>query len=588
VADHEAKFAVTLEDHVTTAAGKATASLEHLKSGLEHAGKSAGEAGHGFYKIKDPVEIAHNALEGMSAGLKEFGNALKSGNVGGMIDGVTESLAGMAQTLDLIVPGLGQAAAAVIKVAGGIAGFAAEAIEGAVEMSLEVTAANDKMIATFDALGTQGPKSGEKTLAMLDQLSAKLPQSREQLAKWTTGIEAMGITDLGQIRQQLLATASAQAIMGDTGAAAYDMLSKKVREAVEAHHGLKLGERTLTQLYNAGVNVDSISKKMGLSTKQLAAELKKGTLDAQAFGNALSSTLIEKGAKPLDVMGDELGTLKSKASETFAHLFDGIDTSPLTEALRNVISLGDQGEPSGQALKKGMTAGLNAIIKMLGHAVTEAEVFFLEIEVKALEAYIALKPLIKGFETIDRLVSKAIPAAQKPGEATTAGGAARTALSAVSMTSIATGGVADGAKLGLNIVSGLLDALGAAKVRAFLGGEALGKATISGLHEGTGSHSPSVPAMKIGGFLGAGLGMGMVRSREPQRAARQISGNALGGMMQAAAGAGMGGGGARGGGHHVEIGAVNVHAAQGVTDAQQLSVIGLSTALERFQLGSGR
>jgi hypothetical protein len=587
VADHEAKFAVTLEDHVTAPAGKANTSLEHLSTGLTHAGKSAGEASQGFYKIKDPVEIAHNALEGMSAGLKEFGNALKTGNVGGMVEGVTESLAGMAQTLDLIAPGMGQAAAAIIKVAGGIAGFAAEAIEGAVEMSLEVTAANDKLIATFDALGAEGPKSGEKTLGMLDELSARLPQSRAQLAKWTTQIEAMGVTDLGQIRQQLLATASAQAIMGDEGSAAYGMLTKKVREAVEAHHGLKLAEKTLTSLYKAGLNVDDVSKKMGISSKQLAAQLKAGTIDAQAFGNALSSTLIEKGKKPLDVMGDELGTLKTKASETFAHFFDDVDTSPLTEALRNVISLGDQGEPSGQALKKGFTAGLNAIIKMVGHAITETEIFFLEIEVKGLEAYIALKPLIRAYETIDRLASKAFPKSQAPAQKPMAGAGAIGAASDVLSTTTKYGVTAGAAQGATELVGGLLDALGAASTKAFQGGVGIGKATIAGMKEGTESHSPSVAAMRIGGDLGAGLGIGMRRSPEPAHAARQISGHALGGMMQGGAMGGLGGGGGASS-HRVEIGEVNVHAAQGVTDAHQLSVIGIAIALERMQLGSGR
>lgn len=571
MADHEAKFSVTLEDHVTAPAGKASASLEHLATGLTHAGKGAGEAGAGFFKVKDPVEIMHNALEGASAGLKNFTNALKSGNVGGMIDGVTESLAGMAQTLDLIVPGLGQAAAAAIKVAGGIAGFAAEAIEGAVEMSLEVTAANDKMIASFDALGAQGPRSGEKTLGMLDELATKLPQSREQLAKWTTQIEATGVTDLGQIRQQLLATASAQAIMGDEGAAAYTTITKRVREAVEAHHGLKLAERTLTQLYSAGVNVDDISKRMGVSTSQLTAQLKAGTVNAQAFGNALSATLVEKGAKPLDVMGDELGTLKEKASETFAHFFDGVDTSPLTEAMRNVISLGDQGEPSGQALKKGLTVGLNAVIKLIGHAITETEVFFLEIEVKALEAYIALKPLIRGLQEVDRLASKATSALPSGTLSAAAGGAA---------TSLIPGAGA------ASVVGDILDAIGNAKTKAFQGGVDIGKATIAGMRSGTESHSPSIAAMRIGGYLGDGLGIGMRQSREPERAARQISGNALGGMAAAAMGGGVAAGGV--GSHHVDIGEVNVHAAQGVTDAHQLTVTGLAIALERMQLAGGR
>ena len=47
-------------------------------------------------------------------------------------------------------------------------------------------------------------------------------------------------------------------------------------------------------------------------------------------------------------MGDELATLKIKAAETIAKLFDGIDTSPLTDGLKSMSSLGARASLRGR------------------------------------------------------------------------------------------------------------------------------------------------------------------------------------------------------------------------------------------------
>ena len=57
-----------------------------------------------------------------------------------------------------------------------------------------------------------------------------------------------------------------------------------------------------------------VAKAMGLSTQQLAGQLKAGTIDAQKFGDALSSTLIAKGKGPLEEAGNSLGVILAKAN----------------------------------------------------------------------------------------------------------------------------------------------------------------------------------------------------------------------------------------------------------------------------------
>src|SRR5580698_1427806 len=280
------EFAVSLEDHVSPSASKAGAAIRQLGNDMGEAKLKIHDTGEGFLKVVEPIEVMKDSLKDVGAGFSEFASALRSGNIEGAIDGLTEALAGAAKMLDLIVPGLGEAAAAAIKFGGAMAGTTV----GLVETALEVTAVNDKLEQTFQALA-RGPEAGKKTLDFLNRLSHDLPQSRDELAKWTKQFQALGVTDLGELEKHIRAAASAQAIMGDEGAAAYTKITERVHVAIEEHKGLKLAEKSLKSLYDAGVNVTDIADRMGLTTKQLAANLKAGTIDAEKFGDALSNTL---------------------------------------------------------------------------------------------------------------------------------------------------------------------------------------------------------------------------------------------------------------------------------------------------------
>src|ERR1019366_8953928 len=149
----ELDFKVGLEDAVSGPAKAAAASLHKLTGELHGAKEGAEGAGKGFFKVVEPAEVGRHALEGLSAGFAQVGSSLKAGDVAGAIEGVTEALAGMAQLLDLVVPGLGQAAAAVIKFAGWLAAALVEIAEEGVKTALEVNEVNEKLTATFEALG---------------------------------------------------------------------------------------------------------------------------------------------------------------------------------------------------------------------------------------------------------------------------------------------------------------------------------------------------------------------------------------------------------------------------------------------------
>lgn len=486
---------------------------------------------------RERAKVINRSVSEVSRGGINLAKALGEGNVVGAVHGATEALGGLANTLDLIAPGLGEAARAAIEFGGAFAEMAIEAVKGATETALHVTAMNRELKATFDALGAQGPQSGDATIAMLNSLNRTLPQSREKLADWTKNFEALGFTDLGQLRYQVQATASAQAVMGDAGAEAYEHLSRKIRLAVEAGHGLKLAERPLEQIYKMGTNATDVATRLGLSVKQLKQQLEAGTINAQAFGNALSASLIDRGAGPLEAMASDIDVIGEKGKEVFRQMFADVDTTPLTDAIRMVVELGDQGEPAGRALKSGLTGAINAVIRALGEMTIEGTVFFLHIEAGAIRLYHRVQPVIGALEKIGLWLDEHSALLEKLGIGGATGAAKLAATSVLG-------------PVGGQLVGGALDLLGLATAP---GGAPLKQ------HERRGAQALSFLDFAPRDSIAPYSRRDVRQFAAPQHIDRSV-----------------------------HIGQVNVTAPEGVTDAHKLSVTTLGTALERAQLASGR
>lgn len=519
-------FGVNLDDGISGPARAGGASLEFLQTQLK-AGKTA------LSGYQQQLSRA-NAL-GDIEGHRRYGELVAETKAQVyQLTAATEGATAATASLEFPVVAVAEAYATV-----GAAALAATVAVGAlavegVEKALEVTNANDRMRASFEALGAQGSGSGQGTLDFLNELSEKLPQSRDQLGQWTEQYEALGITDLGELRHQLLATASAQAIMGDAGAEAYQKIQQRVQLAVEAHSGLKLATRQLLGLAHAGVDEAVVAERLGLTVAQLNAGLKAGTIDAQKFGNALSDTLVERGAEPLAAMARGIEEIKLKGRETFDHLFDGADTSQLTFALQEVISqVGLDGN-----LKEGVSATITAISNELGHFVDLAANYLAHFESYWLDAGPTIDQVKAGIHDVGATIERAVES---------------------------TGALVGQLERAARVVS-----FGAIN----LGNDAGGG--------GSDWDAPKAPAHAKGGLVGPADGEGFASVAPGEiilPAQRQISGTSIAQPPQNDNGKGD---------THVGHLEVHVHAAAGVTGAQELSVTGLTVALERLALASGR
>lgn len=567
-----------LSNELTKAKGK----LAAYEAQLKLANKLGDIEGHRKYQA---------AVDASSQKVFELGSKLD-----GMKEATGPATEGLTR-LGVAAGPVGAALAAVVTVATVVVGTLYALGKAGVETALEVTATRAQLEATFDALG-KGPDAGRRTVQMLDDVARTLPQSREDLARWTREIEKMGVTDLGAVRRELLATASAQAILGEEGPAAFQKIERKIHDAIEGHHALKIASKELTR--TIGTNLaGAAAERMGLTLEQLEVKLKAGTVDAQKFGDALEETLIAKGGKGLNALW--MSKAWSKIKEAGRELFADVDTTPITGAMRNLLGLLDQTQPSGQAMKTTLTDAFNGIVKAIGWAIVEGEVLALRFMVYGLSMELALLPVWDILKKIGGALDsagQAIGVVSKPGEAPpppkSAGASAAGAVgdTLATVTTVLGGGVGIAAKGGMAvgdaIGQGLVNALGLAKPGVEAAANDLGQAAVGGTKAGAGVKSPSKPAIEIGGYVAEGLGIGMAAGGPgAARAGRQLSANALGGLVGAAltSPAANGNGGAG-----ITISGLTIHitAPQGVTDATALSATGLAVAVERLQLASGR
>jgi hypothetical protein len=591
-------FGIELDDLVSSPAHKAAQAVDDLGNELDKAkGKLA------FFeqqlKLADKLgDVAghdkYSAAVGQSTQhVYDLGNSLGEAKeaAGGAASGLEEMSAAAGPAAKVL------AVVAAAAIAAGVALY--EVGKFSIETALEVNAFNAQMEATFDALG-KGPDAGARTVEMIDEVGKELPQSRQELAKWTREIEKMGVTDLSKVRSELIATASAQAILGEGGDAAYTKIARKVNDAIEGHHKLTITSKELTR--TIGTNLaDAIANKMGTSLEDLEKKLKAGTVDATKFGSAMEEVFIEKGAKGLDAMWLQTGAIVGKLKASFAELFSGIDTAPITDAMRGLLELFDQANPSGQVMKATLTDAFNGIVKAIGWAIEEGGNLFIELEILAIEAEIAIQPVWHAIQKIGEAAAFAtaplralgasydyftkgpeLPAA--PGAGDTAAGGAQGALNPVNGLASALDAPSNdvGVAVGEGIVKGMVSMMGIVEA----GGNDLGAAAVKGAKAGAGAHSPSVYAIEIGGNISQGLAMGMMANPAPAAAGRQIGGSAIGAL----AGGAIGGAPANSNGGGITISGLTIHitAPHGVTDATALSATSLVVALERLQLAGGR
>lgn len=271
--------------------GKATKSLKEQAGGLKMVADVLGQV----------RAVGSDAFAGISSGLA----AITKGDMKGAIEGITDAVASLAQSLDLLVPGLGQAASALVKFAGGGIGLL-------YELGKKTIDENQKLIEltnTFDALGSLTGNTGAEMLDNFKELSRELPQTRAQLADMARPLLEAGIQG-DKLDRSLRAQSAAISMLGERGGHAYASATERVIAAQRTLYPIVTSSRQ--ELAKMGLTSKDMAEQMGVSTERMNMQLRFGAFNAGQFGQALDQALAKKGANASRSLMSTLGTLLPK------------------------------------------------------------------------------------------------------------------------------------------------------------------------------------------------------------------------------------------------------------------------------------
>lgn len=395
----------------------AQGALSQASTMTKPAGAAMGALGKSTFDAANAMKVGKETIGAAISGIKNAFASLAAGDVKGAIAGVSDAVAGLAKMLDLIVPGLGEAVSLVVQIVGGFAGITAGLIKDGIDLAISASQAKAQMISMFDALGA-GEITGREVDDMLSDMSERLGQTKDSMVPLVQKFAAMGITGKEALERMTTAALSAKALVGgaDSGAQAFETLMKKIQAASAAGTGLKIPLKGLGSLADMGLTVNDVAKKMGVSSEKLAADLKAGTVNADKFGDALQTALIEKGAGPLEKMGLSLKNLKGMFQQYIGDMFEDMSDAvdPFMAEVKQLFSIFSQSKPSGQAMKAGIGGFFREVFKVLTKVVPMVRHFLLDMIILGLKAYIAIKPIIaklKEFAQSERgaaLINKAL------------------------------------------------------------------------------------------------------------------------------------------------------------------------------------
>lgn len=625
MAEDELKFGVSLEDQMSGPSKAASKSLADLTSSMLSTKKELASYQSQLNFTKSVGDIA--GYRKYTALVSDHRAKLFALNE--TIAATPKDVAPAASAFEGIAAALGPIGEGAL-IAGGalltLGGILGAVVIKSAAFAIEASQAKQAMLGMFDAMAGNG--AGVELDDMLSGLSDDIGISKDKLEGFTQSFVQMGVTGSESLHTLTLAAISANAIVGSPkGAEAFEKLTKRIQLAGEAGTGLKLPIKGLGSLYEMGIKVDDVAKKMGLSSKSLTEQLKKGTADAGKFGDALSDALIEKGAGPLDRLGNSFAEIKGKFISNVTDMFEDVDVGPFMAQVRDFFSIFQQSKTSGEAMKAGIGGGLKYVFQVATSAILPIKHFFLDVEIAALDTAILIKthwsevkPILDGVGDSASFVAQVVrgnwseiaPVLRDVGIAALVvagafalvagivGGAAIVFVAIITeinhLEQSLAGIAVDAVKLGGDFVVGFAEGILSMIPVVGPAGVAVADAAWKGAKNFLKSSSPSKLMFDLGGDTGEGLAGG-ITAKVPQvnAASRDLGMSVYGGATRGlrasdygpAAFSNQSGSQGAQGKITIEVGGITIIAKDGVTDAESLTETAVALLFERLQLQQG-
>lgn len=485
------------------------------------------------------------------------------------------------------------------------------------KMALEASENVKRLTATFDALGNGAPGAGAATLSMLRSLEKEVPESEATVASWARTLEGAGVTDLGSLRNDLKAVAAAEALVEGGGEHVKNMLAKLEEQSLKGGGKVKF---SLAQLAGTGVSESEFLGAIGMTPANFAAAKKAGTLGGRQVSDAISKALATKASGALSAQMGELATLETKAADAAKHLFEGVDTEPLTAGVRDLFGIFDDAQPSGQVMKAAITGAFNAIFVVANKVLGFIRTAFLETIILALQVAIAIKHHPALFEAIGAVIAGSVIGAIVALTVFTWGYVTAAAAAAVAVLAATWPFLLIGAAIGLvifgiyelvkhwaqikeffgnlaagaieaaaNFVEGLVNGITNGVGRAVAAVKHLGTSVINGLKNLLGIHSPSTVMFEFGARTSEGFAGGITAGGGNVEAATSgMAGAAASGAGRGASGGSRGGAGG-GGRAVVHIDHLQIDGSKAVSPGEMRQIVEeeLASLAERIALMIG-
>ena len=518
--------------------------------------------------------IMRDTFGAAANGAKEFFGAIVAGDAGGAVKGLGDTIAGASRALDLLVPGLGQLTSAVLSVASSILGAGVGALQSMAEKSLSATETLRLLTSQLEAL-SGGVATGDDVVGVVDEIARQTGAARDSVGALARSFESIGINDLDKLETALLASRSATALVGEGGGQAFESLTRKIQTASEAGTGLKIATRGLKAIEETGARASDVAAHLGITVVALAAQLKAGTQNADAFGDALQQALIDKGAGPLETVANSVTGLTARFHNAVDKLFEGANAEPFLDQLAKTVDLFDDSTASGQAMKLAITETTNAIFEGASRALPILREFFLDVLVEGIKVLEFAEEHADGLSTAFDIVAGTLGAV---------GAIAIAAADAIMLPFQLAG---DAYTAAGNFVDGFVGGITDGVSRIVGAAENAAQSALDAVKDTLGIHSPSTVMIDVGGNVAAGMAQGIQGGQgEVAQASRQ-----LGRSPMVEAGNAAGGGGSGAGGGTVNHLTVHVQVTGDGKGGAELSEEIISLTFERLSamqgLGSG-
>lgn len=313
-------------------------------------------------QLQQQVNQMQSAVQGGMQSVDQMGNS--TGEAGANLGSLRQDLAAATDGISEFVILIGEAIGAVGEFAVGVADLV------------------QKLGLLHDQIATAG---GEKLVGVVDTLSQKLPETKDQIGALAVKLTEMGMS-ADQVQKAITAMSAANAESAGSGDKLLNVIEKM-------QMGAKLGKRDFMAL----------AQITGMSVKQIQAELSKGGAAADAFMAKIEDMATAKGAKVLSDKMQDLGVIWDKFKERVLDLFTGIANSPgYKEFIAAVNTLFHLFDSQADKMKGGFTSAMSTMFSVAAKTLTYIEIALLKVATFGVRAYIWAFPFIKKVKELWR------------------------------------------------------------------------------------------------------------------------------------------------------------------------------------------